>query len=148
MIDLDLVYYALDMYKENASASGSRNVGGDDEFSDGRQSPILHRLNLRLAEGHFQLLSSRSRGVACEAVWKALMRHLSRASNELGGECRARIRAEGLSRLANSAFGMILCQSYRSLPSVKQSIRNCVTILSCMIGSGNAKAEFASRHIA
>jgi hypothetical protein len=39
------VYYTL------RAAAG--NVGGDDEFSDGRQSPILHAMNQRLAEHYF-----------------------------------------------------------------------------------------------
>src|SRR5882762_1459469 len=43
-IDLDLVYLLSTCPSENASACGSGNVGGDDEFSDGRQSPILHAI--------------------------------------------------------------------------------------------------------
>src|SRR6266403_1790474 len=50
-IDLDLVYYTLhlSMGKTRPRAAAG-NVGGDDEFSDGRQSPILHAMSRRPAE--------------------------------------------------------------------------------------------------
>jgi len=44
-IDLDLVYYTLHMSMgKRVRVAAAGNVGGDDEFSDGRQSPILHAI--------------------------------------------------------------------------------------------------------
>jgi hypothetical protein len=37
---------------ENASARGSGNVGGDDEFSDGRESPILRAIEIGDGRAH------------------------------------------------------------------------------------------------
>jgi hypothetical protein len=44
-IDLDLVYYTLHMSMgKRVREPAAGNAGGDDEFSDGRQSPILHAI--------------------------------------------------------------------------------------------------------
>src|SRR5207302_5610836 len=43
-IDLDLVYYTLHVHGKTRPRAAAGNVGGDDEFSDGRQSPILHAI--------------------------------------------------------------------------------------------------------
>jgi len=52
-IDLDLVYYTLHMSMgktRRRAAAGS--VGGDDEFSDGRESPILRAIEIGDGRAH------------------------------------------------------------------------------------------------